>query len=361
MKIAFLDSFYGGSHKNFLDGLIKYSKHEIKPFVLPARFWKWRMRSSAMYFADQFSKEFRKFDLVVSTDMMNLAEFKALSGYSGPTIHFLHENQLTYPLPGHDTYELHFGFINMASAMAADLNLFNSNFQYREFFQELPNLINRIPEFFPIDAAEKIRNKSRVIYMGCDFTHFKNAKSPKNKTPIILWSHRWEFDKQPHVFFKALYTLAEQGVDFKLIILGENFQIHPKEFLEARERLSDRIIRYGFVESKEDYAHYLNLADISLSTAKQENFGFAIAEAMYCKTIPLLPNRLSYPELLEPRFHDRFLYNDDIELVTKLRELLNDYRSYDDVRRELSDSIARFTWENRIDDFDKTFEEVAAK
>ncbi|RMD95885.1 MAG: DUF3524 domain-containing protein, partial [Calditrichaeota bacterium] len=99
MNIVFLESYYGGSHKNFLDGLMKYTSHNIESITLPARFWKWRLRSSALYFAEQCADELKPYDLLIATDMMNLAEFKALTGFTKPAIMFFHENQLTYPLP----------------------------------------------------------------------------------------------------------------------------------------------------------------------------------------------------------------------------------------------------------------------
>ncbi|MDQ7051374.1 MAG: DUF3524 domain-containing protein [candidate division KSB1 bacterium] len=126
-----MESFYGGSHKNFLDGLVKYSRHQIEPITLPARFWKWRLRASALYFAEQYAKSVKKYDLLIATDMLNLAEFKALSNYDRPMVMFFHENQLTYPLPERESFDPHFGLINIVSALAADLNLFNSIFSAR--------------------------------------------------------------------------------------------------------------------------------------------------------------------------------------------------------------------------------------
>ncbi|MDQ7062852.1 MAG: DUF3524 domain-containing protein [candidate division KSB1 bacterium] len=361
MRIVFLESFYGGSHKNFLDGLVKYSRHQIEPITLPARFWKWRLRASALYFAEQYAKSVKKYDLLIATDMLNLAEFKALSNYDRPMVMFFHENQLTYPLPERESFDPHFGLINIVSALAADLNLFNSIFQLERFNEELPEFVNRIPEFVPLEAPATIRRKSRVIYMGCDFSAFKNVRPVKNDVPVILWNHRWEFDKQPQVFFRVLYRLAEEGVPFKLVILGENYQVHPKEFLQAREQLKDRILQFGFVESKEDYAHFLEMSDIVVSTAIQENFGFSVTEAIYCYTLPLLPRRLSYPEILDKRFHKAFLYKNEEDLLNKLRHLLLNYRQYDQTRIELSESMRKFDWQNRIEEFDQLFEDVVAQ
>ncbi|MDZ7292878.1 MAG: DUF3524 domain-containing protein [candidate division KSB1 bacterium] len=361
MNIVFVESFYGGSHKSFLDGLIKYSRHAITPITLPSRFWKWRLRSAALYIAEEYGEALRQCDLIIVTDLINLADLKALSRFGCPSILFLHENQLTYPTPEGEKPELNFGFVNLVSALAADRCLFNSKYHLDEFDYALKQFINDIPEFVPERAHRKIMSQAQVIYMGIDFSEFKRPPVLDNPRPIILWNHRWEFDKQPSVFFKQMYQLDAEGFDFELIILGENFQMHPKEFIEARERLGTRIRQYGFVDSADDYARYLAMSDIVVSTAIQENFGFAIIEAMYCQTLPLLPNRLSYPEILPQKFHDRFLYNSEQELESKLQSLVREYRHLNEVRAEIAQSMAKFDWKNRIEEFDALFEMMVKK
>ncbi|KAA3611007.1 MAG: DUF3524 domain-containing protein [Calditrichaeota bacterium] len=360
MKIAFVESFYGGSHKSFLDGLEKYSSHEIETFTLPARFWKWRLRTSALYFAEQIANDLPHYDLLVTTDMINLAELKALTGYTGPSVMFFHENQLTYPRVGDQSADFHFVVTNFVSALTADINLFNSQFQLNKFSTELRGFQNRIPEFIPVMGHDKIMRKSKVVYMGCDFSHFKNAPGKENNTPHILWNHRWAFDKQPGVFFKTLYKLADENIPFKLIILGENHQVHPKEFLEAKDRLNERIVHFGYVDTEEDYAHFLNLSDIVVSTAIQENFGFAVVEAMFAKTLPLLPNRLCYPEVLDSKFHQYFLYQNDKDLLDKLRHLLLNLNRYAHLRDKLHNFVAKYDWRKRISEFDQLFNEAVS-
>lgn len=361
MDILFLETFYGGSHKSFLDGLAKYSRHEIIPITLPSRFWKWRLRGAALYLAEQYAEALREANLLFVTDMINLATLKALAGYTCPAVMFFHENQLSYPLPDGDNLDLHFGFINLTSALVADRCLFNSKYQLDQFDFESKRFINDIPEFAPERAHDEIMQRSQVIYMGIDFSAFSHPPVLNNPTPIILWNHRWEFDKQPEVFFRLLYKLDAEGLPFQLLILGENFQMHPKEFLEARERLGHRILQFGFVESMDDYARYLARADIVISTAIQENFGFAVTEAMYCHTLPLLPNRLSYPEILPKEFHKEFLYQHEDELEAKLRRLLRDYNQMGEVKNSIADCVRQFDWKNRIDDFDTLFDALVLK
>ena len=361
MNIIFIETFYGGSHKSFLDGLVKYSRHDLTPITLPSRFWKWRIRSSALYVAETYREALRSCDLIMASDLINLAEVKALSGFTCPAILFMHENQLTYPTPEGEKPEIQFGLINLASCLVADRCLFNSHYQYDEFDYALRQMINDIPEFVPEHAHSQVMAKSQVIYMGIDVSEFPASEIVRNPAPVILWNHRWEFDKQPAVFFREMYKLAEEGIDYRLIILGENFQMHPREFIEARDRLGNRILQYGFVDSLEDYARFLAKSDIIISTAIQENFGFAVTEGMYCHNLPLLPNRLSYPEILPKKFHAEFLYDSEEEMDRKLHHLVKEYRQMDEVRNELAQAMSKFNWNNRIVEFDQVFEKVVAE
>lgn len=359
MNIIFVESFYGGSHKCFLDGLRKYSRHTITPITLPSRFWKWRLRSAALYIAEEYGEALRKCDLIITTDLINLADLKALARFTCPAILFLHENQMTYPTPEGEKPELNFGFTNLVSALAADRCLFNSQYHLQEFDYALKQFINDIPEFVPEQAHQRVMAQSQVIYMGIDFAEFRRRPVLDNPKPVIVWNHRWEFDKQPEVFFRQLYKLDAEGLDFEVLLLGENFQMHPKEFIEAREKLGPRIRQYGYVDSVYDYARFLAMADIVVSTAIQENFGVAVIEAMYCHTLPLLPKRLSYPEILPTKFHEQFLYNSEAELEKKLRWLLREYRNLHETRAEIAQAIAAFHWKERIAEFDALFETMA--
>ena len=81
MKILALEPFYGGSHKSFIDGCAKHSKHEWTVLTLPPFKWKWRMRHSAVTFANQVNELIQNgqtLDLLFCTDMLPLAEFKGL-------------------------------------------------------------------------------------------------------------------------------------------------------------------------------------------------------------------------------------------------------------------------------------------
>ena len=146
------------------------------------------------------------------------------------------------------------------------------------------------------------------------------------------------------------------GIDFRLALLGENYQAEPKVFVEAKSRFGDKIVQYGFVQSKDEYVGWLRKGFVAVSTAIQENFGIAMVEAMRHGCLPLLPHRLSYPEILPKEFHGAFMYRDDDDLVVKLADMLRHPERYTVHRPVLADMMARHAWSSVIDRYDRELE-----
>jgi hypothetical protein len=204
MRFLFLESFYGGSHKEFADGLVAASGHRIDLVTLPARFWKWRMRGAALYFLRRVP-ELHAYDGLIVTDLMSLADLKALAGAPlPPALVYFHENQLTYPLAPGEAVDFQFGFTDITTALAADRVLFNSRFHFDAFFGEMPRFIKRMPEYRPLWVVESIRKKAGVLYPGIRIPAENRAAGPlpvPDGPPLIVWNHRWEFDKEePQLF-----------------------------------------------------------------------------------------------------------------------------------------------------------------
>lgn len=361
-RFLFLEPFYGGSHKDFADGLVEASRHDIALFTLPARFWKWRMRGAALHFFDTI-ESFSSYDGLIVTDLMSLADLKALGGaYLPPAVVYFHENQLTYPSAPDEPMDYQFGFTNLTTALSAEKVIFNSHTHYHSFFSALPGFLNMMPEYKSKWTISAVKDKSEVIYPGCHFLKKQNGiKRASGETPLIIWNHRWEFDKNSEDFFYALGQVMNQGIDFRIALLGENFQAMPKEFVAAKETFGKRIAVYGYVESKTDYAKWISEGDIVVSTAIQENFGISIVEAVRAGCTPLVPNRLSYPEIIPEAYHEDFLFTDRDDLVDKLVGLLS---GASPVIREKASRLSRhmdaFAWEKMIAAYDEMLDSLSS-
>lgn len=341
MKVLALEPWYGGSHRNFLDGLIKHSQHEIQPITMSARFWKWRMHGAAVTMArkaNDWVAKGNKPDVIFASDMVNVPAFLALTRpelADVPVVLYLHENQLTYPLKEGKERDYTYAYINYVSCLAADRIVFNSKFHHDEFLDALPVLLRAFPDYNHLHSVQKIREKSSVLHLGMDLRahdeHARNA-TPRTRgqlmdTPVVLWNQRWEYDKNPEAFFRLMNRLDDSGCSFRLILAGEHFEEQPYEFERAFERYAERILHYGYAEDFEEYSSLLHRADIIVSTAIHEFFGIAVMEAIYCGCHPLLPKRLSYPELINPSLHSPLLhaptlYEDEEELFKTMYKIL---------------------------------------
>jgi len=363
LKILFLESFFGGSHRDFAIGMKEYSTHDIDIVPLPAGNWKWRMRGAGLYFAKHI-KNIDKYDLIFASDMMNLADFISISSIKPiPVILYFHENQLTYPLSPEQKVDLQFGYINMSSALAATKVFFNSKLHFDQFISKLDLLIAIMPDFKPGWVKDEIVKKSRVLYPGCRFSESDikhDRPEQKDEPPLIIWNHRWEWDKQPNIFFSVLRLIKAKNISFRLALLGERYEEMPYEIFEnAKKEFSNEIISFKYVKSKEQYISLLKKGSIVVSTAIQENFGIAVVEAVKMGCVPLLPDRLSYPEIMPGKYLNRILYSSKQDLILKLENMLLDYHSYADLRKNLSLFMGKYSWQIMIKEYDREFEKIA--
>jgi glycosyltransferase involved in cell wall biosynthesis len=364
MNILYIEPYYSGSHKKWIDSYKKYSKHKIELLTLPGNKWKWRMHGGAVTLAEKFNGYDKDFDLIVCSDFINLPVFKSLCQKKlsdTPIGMYFHENQLSYPWSPNDkdislNRDLHYHFINYSSSLAADFNFFNSSYHLNSYLISIKKYLKKMPDFNNFDSISDISKKSDVLYIGCELEKFKlYQKKIINKIPLILWNHRWEFDKNPDTFFNLLYKLKNDNIDFEVAILGEKFKEYPEVFDKAKKILGDQIVQFGFCESFADYAKWLSKADVIPVTSNQDFFGISIIEAVYCKTYPLLPNRLSYPELFKYNKNPEYFYNNEKQLYSKLKNLI--------LKRlkPLDFKLNKYDWNNIYKIYDKRFSDLALK
>ena len=167
----------------------------------------------------------------------------------------------------------HYGFINICSALTADHILYNSNYHNESFHKEGLKFLKNFPDNNELETMNVIQNKSEVLYLGMDLSKFDPYENIKKDDPLILWNHRWEYDKNPEPFFRNLFKLKEEGLNFKVALLGESFNSNPDVFEEAKVKLKDQIVHYGYCDEFSDYAKWVWMADILPVTSNQDFFG----------------------------------------------------------------------------------------
>lgn len=331
MNILLVEPFFTGSHREWALGYQQHSQHQVELLTLPGRHWKWRMHGGAVTLARKWLDSDFQPDLILATDMLDLSTFLALTRERSagiPVALYFHENQLAYPWSPTDqdvtlNRNNHYSFINYTSALSADRIFFNSAYNQQSFLDGLLPFLSAFPDHKEVASIQTLKVKSKVLPLGLDlgkFDAFKPTSTNPESPPLILWNHRWEYDKNPADFFAALTELAAQGLEFEVAVLGEGYRKTPPAFREAQSQLGNRIIQFGYVDSFADYAQWLWRSTILPVTSRQDFFGAAAVEAMYCGAYPLLPNRLAFPEHLSGQ--PDFYYDTQEELVNRLSYLL---------------------------------------
>lgn len=340
LDILFIEPYDGGSHRAFREGLAAHSLHRFRAWTLPARFWKWRLRGAAPWFADAINTARPPCDVILATDFLNVADFRGLLAppYDRrPLLLYMHENQLTYPLSPEEEFDFHFGATNLVSALAADQVLFNSEYHRTLFLDGIPAYLGRMPEAIPRGVRARLAAKSGVLpvglarpcraavaapYLGGPCEADAGPAWPRDgEAPLILWNHRWEFDKRPEWLVGALRDLADAGVPFRVALLGDP-RGREEVFAPLRESLGRRVAAWGEAPVGSAYADWLARADVVVSCAAQEYFGIAVAEAVHAGAYAVLPREQVYPTLYGRACRGRHFYAGVAGLTALLHEVL---------------------------------------
>ena len=345
MRILLVSPYHTGSHRQWAEGYRDHSAHEIEVLSLPGQFWKWRLSGAAPVLAELVEAAVAARgapDVLLATSMTDLAGVLGLSRdtLAGvPAALYMHENQVTYPAVGRTRHERRLGLISWHSVLAADAVAFNSEFHRDAFFEALPGFLGSLPDEHGRDAARPAA--VTVLPVGVDLEGL-DPGGERSDPPLVLWNHRWDPDKAPEVFLDAMGRLAASGIPFRVALAGERFVGQGDEHDDAIEALGDGVVVAEHLP-REEYVPLLRRSDVVVSTARQEFFGVAVVEAMAAGAMPVLPDRLVYPERVGAHA-GRCLYDGLPGLVERLTNALQDPVGSRAVGAELSGTVRRFDW-----------------
>jgi len=326
VRILLVEPWLHGSHRQWAEGYRSWSRHRVDIIGLPGGRWRWLLQGGALPLAEAvraWVADHGQPDLVVVSGMVDVAHLLALSRRwldRQPVVVFQHESQLVYP--GRRAEEQEAALRNWLSWCAADLVVFNSCYHREAVTRELPGFLDRFPEPGHGRYLDAVLDRFDVLPVG---VHTRPFRSPPDEAgcrtspaagdgdapPVILWPHRWERDKDPDAFSAALAKVVAAGLDFRLVLAGEDPPSGDRYTGRVRrelvQRFADRVAAVGpFPVDR--YRELVLGADIVVSCARHEFFGVGVVEAVAAGCRPVLPAGLSYPELIPGRWHEVALY-----------------------------------------------------
>jgi len=139
-------------------------------------------------------------------------------------------------------------------------------------------------------------DKIKVTGFPLDYRNLTTYCNEFEKENIVVFNGRNVDEKQPWLFEKL-----------------KNEVLRDPEFSSVRFVNTQKLKL-----SKDNYYELLAKAKVIVSFALQENFGFGILEAVYLGCIPVVPDRLVYPE----HFNQQYLYVTFDNCVSKVKMAL---------------------------------------
>lgn len=382
LRVLLIEAWAHGSHRRWAEGYRRASRHRVDLLTRPAGSWRWLLRAGAAGVADQVASHVDRSgppDVVLVSGTVDVAQVLGIARRSlpaeVPVVVYQHESQIVYPAHRPDTGEA--AVRDLASWTAADLVLFNSEHHRAAVVAALPDFVGRWPAGTPSPDLDRLVERFEVLPVGVDLDPWaaaaRQTRSERERgesgpgggrPPVVLWPHRWERDKDPEAFGRAVAKLARSGMRFHLVLAGEDPPGGNRYAEAARSAVAaagDRVLALGpFDEAR--YRQLLAEADIVVSCAHHEFFGVAVVEAIAAGCRPVLPNGLAYPEVVPPAWHDRALYPPG-RFGTALAAAIDEVASRADPDRSTDDlarAMDRFDWSEVAPRYDDRLQRLAS-
>lgn len=126
-----------------------------------------------------------------------------------------------------------------------------------------------------------------------------NFRSWEEKEKIVVFPHRLALEKQPHVFG----IMAAE--------LGNKYAKLGWQFIKSKD----------VCQTKHEYYDLLSKSRIAVSCALQETWGIAQQESVLSGCLPVVPDRLSYPEIYPKCF--RYERDEDcLDMIENMIEVI---------------------------------------
>lgn len=369
-ETVIVEGYCGGSHAQLIDLLEDklYSKQPSPRHLvirLPAKKWHWKLKTGHLAVAQRIPRTHQATKVLFVTSMIDMAGLLGLRPdlHTAKKIYYMHENQLEYPSRQGENWkkeerDYQLGWAQICSALVADVVAFNSCFNRDSFLVRLGPFLRKVPDshFDVAEVEATVRAKCMVVHFPLHFTLPADLRSTSDNNNNgsdlrILWNHRWEHDKNPAAFLKALMVLHEKGTKFQVCVLGEDFtaSAEDRELVKTVKSVltaQGKVRHWGYAENREAYFKAVGDCDVVVSTAFHEFFGVAVLEGALMGCTPLVPKRLVYPELFPNK---ELWYNTDVQFAKKLHSYsfqVDKLRTWKKERKWVKElNLEQYTWD----------------
>lgn len=189
-------------------------------------------------------------------------------------------------------------------------------------------------------CPQSLKQKIKVFPWGMDA--YQHTPKSKRKSYDVVFPHRLNKDKGIEDFL----TMVSKLPDVRFAVTT------PQSFETMKQNPYYRLLnRHGnivfiFGQSQRLHLQTLSQSRVVLSCAKQENFGYAVMKSVLCGCVPVLPNRLCYPNF----FPKKFLYANHQEAIYLILHYLNQESNQTNIEC-LTKEMAHFSFVPLLQDF----------
>ncbi len=344
MLVDLVNPWHRGSHRRWAEGYAAASGHAVRLVALEGAAWRWRLQAGAIPVAEALTDAWRAEgppDVLLVSGMVDTAVLLGLLRPPPSTrvVVYQHESQVARPRP--DQPEARDAVLaQWRGWLAADEIWFATEWHRAEALRGLVRFAEAQPGPEITRTIRMMAERTTIVPVGVDLEAFTPAVGDDGP-PVVLWSHRWEPDKEPEVFAAAVDRLADDGVPFRLALAGAFGDAGGSPvFDHLLEHHGERIVASVPLD-RDAYVSAVRSADVVVSTAAHEFFGVSVVEALAAGSVPVVPDRLSYPELLGE--HAGLAYPDR-GFGSALRAAVTDLAVARERSAGLAASMRRFDW-----------------
>lgn len=220
------------------------------------------------------------------------------------------------------------------------LNMCDGIFVGSEYSREA--ILNRLLPYVLNDVEAKlIADKIHAIGLPMNFVQLNTIKVEKK--PRVIFPSRFDIEKRPNIFLDMMESilvndLCPKNINIEFMFCTGRQTIRSnepwlidkftfmKKFLDRHPNVS---LDFRYNLTKEEYYTLLAESTCMVSCTVDETFGFCVAEACALGTVPIVPKKFCYEELLSSNEENlgedgagEYMYSNFDELISAVSRYL---------------------------------------